>query len=186
MNSNKSKWYAVVKGHNPGVYDNWETVEENTKGFSGAAFKGGFKSRLDAEVYLKDNMDTNKSTVTSEINKSQLELLTAEQQSVIRQLLTGRNVALLGGAGVGKSFLISTIYQEYPALKKAFALSIDPLGVPKYPRIQVCALTGCAALLLGNKAKTLHSWAGIGLGKDDVPALQRKIRRNQKAMKHWL
>ncbi len=180
--SSKSKWYAVVKGHNPGVYDNWEIVEENTKGFSGAEFKGGFKSRSEAEEYLKREM----SAAPIDTTKSRLEHLTAEQRSVIRHLLSGRNVFLTGGGGVGKSYLISTIYQEYPGLKKAYAQSIDPLGVPKFPRIQVCAMTGCAALLLGNKAKTLHSWAGIGLGKDDVPTLQRKIRRNTKAMRHWL
>jgi ATP-dependent DNA helicase PIF1 len=47
-------------------------------------------------------------------------------------------------------------------------------------------MTGCAALLLGNKAKTLHSWAGIGLGKGSVSELYVKIRRNQKSYKNWL
>jgi uracil-DNA glycosylase len=50
----------------------------------------------------------------------------------------------------------------------------------------MCALTGCAALLLGHKAKTLHSWAGIGLGKGSVSELYTKIRRNQKSMRNWL
>jgi ATP-dependent DNA helicase PIF1 len=50
----------------------------------------------------------------------------------------------------------------------------------------MCALTGCASLLLGNKAKTLHSWAGIGLGKGTVSELYVKIRRNQKSMRNWL
>jgi ATP-dependent DNA helicase PIF1 len=180
--SSKSKWYAVLKGHNPGVYDNWETVEENTKGFSGAAFKGGFKSYLEAEEYLKANMASD----TTATEKSQLDLLTAEQRSVINQLLSGNSVFLTGGGGVGKSHVISTIYKEYPALKRELAKRTNPDGVPKLPRIQVCALTGCAALLLGNKAKTIHSWAGVGLGKDDVSTLQRKIRRNAKAMRNWL
>lgn len=179
--SSKSKWYAVIKGHNPGVYDNWETVEENTKGFSGATFKGGFKSRSEAEEYLKENMA---SEIVAE--KSQFDLLTTEQRSAINYLLSGNSLFLTGGGGVGKSFLISTIYKEYPALKRELAKKTNPDGVPKLPRIQVCALTGCAALLLGNRAKTIHSWAGVGLGKEDVPTLQRKIRRNAKAMRNWL
>jgi ATP-dependent DNA helicase PIF1 len=182
--SSKSKWYAVVKGHNPGVYDNWETVEENTKGFSSATFKGGFKSCLEAEEYLKENMASETTETATE--KSPLDLLTVEQRSVINQLLSGNSVFLTGGGGVGKSHVISTIYKEYPALKRELAKKTNPDGVPKLPRIQVCALTGCAALLLGNKAKTIHSWAGVGLGKDDVSTLQRKIRRNAKAMRNWL
>ena len=56
----------------------------------------------------------------------------------------------------------------------------------KLPRIQLCALTGCAALLLGHQAKTLHSWAGIGLGKGTAGELYMKIRKNRKAMRNWL
>ena len=32
---------------------------------------------------------------------------------------------------------------------------------------------------------TLHSWAGIGLGKDEVAELVWKIQRNGRAKKHW-
>ncbi len=111
--------------------------------------------------------------------------LTNEQKYVIDCLLEGNNVALLGGAGCGKSYLISTIYTEFPALKKLYMESQE-MNLSKLPRIQLTALTGCASLLLGNKAKTLHSWAGIGLGKGTVQELFIKIRRNQKAMKNWL
>lgn len=175
-----SKWHAVIKGHNPGVYDNWSIVEENTKGFSGAVYKGGFKSHEEADRYLKENMEV-KMTETSRIDT-----LTKEQQNVINQLLHGKNIFLTGGGGVGKSYLISTIYKEFPVLKHEYSLRLNKDAVPKLPRIQVCALTGCAALLLGNKAKTIHSWTGIGLGKDDVSTLLRKIRRNGKAMRNWL
>jgi len=51
--------------------------------------------------------------------------------------------------------------------------------------VQLCAMTGCAALLIGHKAKTLHSWAGIGLGKDDVDTLYMKICKNGRAKKNW-
>jgi len=111
--------------------------------------------------------------------------LTNEQKYVIDCLLKGNNVALLGSAGCGKSYLISTIYTEYPTIKKLY-METQGSSLPKLPRIQLTALTGCASLLLGHKAKTLHSWAGVGLGKGTVQELFVKIRRNQKAMKNWL
>ena len=106
-----------------------------------------------------------------------MDSLTDEQKGVIRVLLSGKNVALLGAAGCGKSYLLSVIYKEFPRLKK--------MKTDIFPHIQMCALTGCAALLLG-KAKTLHSWAGIGLGKGTVSELYVKIRKNRKSMRNWL
>jgi ATP-dependent DNA helicase PIF1 len=111
--------------------------------------------------------------------------LTNEQKYVIDCLLEGNNVFLGGGAGCGKSYLISAIYNEFPALKKMY-METKGVGLSKLPRIQLTALTGCASLLLGNKAKTLHSWAGIGLGKGTVQELFTKIRKNQKALRNWL
>lgn len=109
--------------------------------------------------------------------KSLIETLTEEQRSVIDFLITGRNIFLTGGGGVGKSYLLSVIYTDLPGLMNA---EKGPI------KIQICALTGCAALLLGNKAKTLHSWAGIGLGKGTVAELCIKIKRNKKALRAWL
>ena len=47
-------------------------------------------------------------------------------------------------------------------------------------------MTGCAAVLLSTHAKTLHSWAGIGLGKGTIDELIYKIRRNGRAKKNWV
>ena len=41
------KYYVVFRGFNPGVYDNWDEVKEQTEGFPGALFKG-FKSSEEA------------------------------------------------------------------------------------------------------------------------------------------
>jgi hypothetical protein len=49
----------------------------------------------------------------------------------------------------------------------------------------VAAMTGCAALLLGSKAKTLHSWAGIGLGRGTAEALATDILKSPYAKKRW-
>ena len=105
--------------------------------------------------------------------KTQMDTLTTEQRDVFNVLLRGDNVFLTGGGGVGKSYLLSLIYTDFPRMSGG-------------KKIQMCAMTGCAALLLGNKAKTLHSWAGIGLGKGTVQELLTKIRRNRKAMKNWI
>ena len=182
--SASSTYYAVAKGHNPGIYSDWLTTNENVKGFSGAIYEG-FKTMVEAQKYL-DNYNTKNPQLNP---TSLLDTLTEEQLSVINQLLEGDSIFLTGGGGVGKSYLLSVIYTEFPGLKKRLT-SIKNSGssavIAKLPRIQMCALTGCAALLLGHKAKTLHAWAGIGLGKGSISELYTKIRRNQKAYKNWL
>jgi ATP-dependent DNA helicase PIF1 len=182
MSSSKHKYYAVAKGHNPGIYTDWATTNENVKGFSGAVYES-FDTALEAQEYL-DKYNTKNPPIV--LSQSRLETLTQQQLSVIDHLLEGDNLFLTGGGGVGKSYLLSVIYTEFPGLKKRMFAAKNPGSVAKLPRIQMCAMTGCAALLLGHKAKTLHSWAGIGLGKGSVSELYVKIRRNQKSMRSWL
>jgi ATP-dependent DNA helicase PIF1 len=54
-----------------------------------------------------------------------------------------------------------------------------------YKDIHVTALTGCASILLNCKAKTLHSWAGIGLGNGTTEELIHKIRTNKFLKAIW-
>jgi len=51
-------------------------------------------------------------------------------------------------------------------------------------RIAVTASTGLAACNIGGI--TLHSFAGIGLGRESVDQLVKKIKRNNKAKTRWL
>ena len=51
-------------------------------------------------------------------------------------------------------------------------------------RVAVTASTGLAACNVGGV--TLHSFGGIGLGKEAIPDLVRKIKRNAKAKQRWL
>ena len=164
-------FYAVARGVHPGIYETWSETKDQVDKYPGAIYQR-FSSKEEATTYL--DLHVNK-----EIPHSRIPTLTDEQQSVLQYLLEGRNVFLTGGGGVGKSYLLSVIETEFPGLKRRS-------GISKLPRVQLCALTGCAALLLGQKAKTLHSWAGIGLGKGTIQELVTKIRRNQKAMRHWL
>jgi len=166
-------YYAVANGQHPGIYDSWSEASEQVSGYPGAVFKG-FKTREEAETYLQEHI------AHTEVVDSRIGTLTEEQRSVLDFLLKGQNVFLTGGGGVGKSYLLSVVYTEFPGMMRRL------LGDNKLPRIQLCALTGCAALLLGHQAKTLHSWAGIGLGKGTSGELYMKIRKNRKAMRNWL
>ena len=78
-------------------------------------------------------------------------MLNQGQQKALEEVLAGGSVLITGPGGTGKSFLIKTICDELTQRGK---------------KVAVTALTGCAALLLGSHAKTVHSWAGIGLGRE--------------------
>src|SRR5690242_11093598 len=52
----KNKFYAVVKGRRPGIYDEWfgaRGAEANVRGFAGARYKG-FTSRGEAEAWFNE------------------------------------------------------------------------------------------------------------------------------------
>lgn len=98
--------------------------------------------------------------------------LNDEQTYALDTVLEGRNIFLTGPGGTGKTYLIHTMTEQLIARGK---------------KVAVTALTGCAALLIGHHAKTIHSWAGIGLGKDDAIKLVAGIRKyGYKAIKRWL
>ena len=97
--------------------------------------------------------------------------LSPEQRQAFNKYIMGHNIFITGPGGSGKSALIKLIYQD--------ALS-------KNKNVQVCALTGCAAVLLNCKAKTLHSWAGIGLGNASVEDTIYKVNNNGFARKAWI
>jgi ATP-dependent DNA helicase PIF1 len=99
----------------------------------------------------------------------------SSEQTRVKDLVieNGQSVFFTGPAGTGKSVLMRSIISE---LKKKWIR--DP------ERIAVTASTGLAACNIGGM--TLHSFAGIGLGKEDAQALVRKIRRNPKAKNRWL
>jgi ATP-dependent DNA helicase PIF1 len=96
--------------------------------------------------------------------------LSKEQQKAFDKYVQGHNIFITGPGGSGKSALIKIIH------KHAYS---------QFKDIQVTALTGCAAVLLNCKAKTLHSWAGIGLGNGTIEELVTKIKKNKFAKALW-
>ena len=96
--------------------------------------------------------------------------LSKEQQIALDKYVKGDNIFITGPGGAGKSALIRMINEH---------------AYKQFKNIHVTALTGCAAVLLNCKAKTLHSWAGIGLGNGTIEQLIIKIKKNKFAKALW-
>lgn len=96
--------------------------------------------------------------------------LTDEQRAALEAACGGKSIFITGPGGTGKSFLLEALYRRMRASGR---------------RIVVTALTGCAALLLGSHAKTLHSWAGIGLGRGSLSSMVQSIATNGRKKKNW-
>lgn len=100
-----------------------------------------------------------------------MEHFSPEQREAFEAIENGESIFLTGPGGTGKSFLIREIVDEIP--KRTGKV------------VAVTAMTGCAALLLGRFAKTLHGWAGIGLGKGTAQSLAQGIRKKAPLAKRW-
>ena len=97
--------------------------------------------------------------------------LSSEQQTALDAFKNGENIFLTGPGGSGKTALIKYMVKNAEEREK---------------EVQVCALTGCAAVLLGCKgAKTLHSWSGIGLANGDVFDVVDRVSRQKHKRKSW-
>ena len=53
---NKTKFYAVRKGRETGIFDSWQQCKESVHGFKGAVYKS-FPDRGSAEKYLQTEID---------------------------------------------------------------------------------------------------------------------------------
>jgi ATP-dependent DNA helicase PIF1 len=96
--------------------------------------------------------------------------LSREQQIAFDKYVQGHNIFITGPGGAGKSELIRMIYKH---------------AISRFKDIYVTALTGCASILLNCKAKTLHSWAGVGLGNGTTEQLIMKIKKNKFLKAIW-
>ena len=96
--------------------------------------------------------------------------LSKEQLYAFHKFSKGENLFITGPGGTGKTKLIHHFVQHLKLNKTPF---------------QVCAMTGCAALLLKCNARTLHSWSGIRLGKGPIDTIVAQVMRNKKAKTAW-
>ena len=103
-------------------------------------------------------------------NKNKQKMLSRDQDRALKLFKQGKNVFLSGPGGCGKSFLIEKMYRHARQSRR---------------NVQVCALTGCAAVLLQCGARTLHSFAGIGLGRDTKADLVKKVVKNSFKKRVW-
>ena len=102
---------------------------------------------------------------------SAIKELSPEQNEAMKAYAEGKNIFLTGPGGSGKTELIKRMV----AFSKSFG-----------KKVQVCALTGCAAVLLNCNAKTVHSWAGIGLATAPNEEIVTKIKMNKYKKKNWI
>tara|TARA_B100000963_G_C22622177_1_gene670517 strand:+ start:1211 stop:2809 length:1599 start_codon:yes stop_codon:yes gene_type:complete len=178
----KPKFYAVKKGHIPGIYKTWDDCKLQVDKFPSAMYKS-FETSEEAEIYLSQDLEPvvkvnkQKFDITEEIMSriSNISAITdiqlsPGQQTVYQNYLQGKNIFMTGPGGTGKSKLIQYIVND---------------AKQNNITCQVCALTGCAAVLLNCNAKTIHSWGGIGLGKGNIEFIVQNICKNRHKKKRW-
>ncbi|KAF1983130.1 hypothetical protein K402DRAFT_294663, partial [Aulographum hederae CBS 113979] len=106
-------------------------------------------------------------TLESKKREKAKKVFLSKEQSDVLDLVVEKqkSVFFTGSAGTGKSVLLREIISS---LRKKHTREPD--------RVAVTASTGLAACNVGGV--TLHSFSGIGLGKEPVPDLVKKIKRN--------
>ena len=125
--------------------------------------------------HIKDIESKDVEAVAKKKRESMATVFLSDEQKLVMKLVAEnkKSVFFTGSAGTGKSVLLREIIRE---LRGKYRREPD--------RVAVTASTGLAACNVGGV--TLHSFAGIGLGKEPAPELVRKVKRNQKAKQRWL
>ena len=96
--------------------------------------------------------------------------LSSEQKYALYKFKRGENLFITGPGGTGKTFLIRHLINSAKENKK---------------NVQVCALTGCASVLLNCGARTIHSWSGIKLARGDSHNIIESALRSNRTVKNW-
>ena len=176
---NAVTFYAVKKGIQEGIYETWEQCRAQIDNFSGAQYKK-FKTRDEAQQY----MDT-KEIITGVAGTMSVPSivpisagaatpvpnpLSPDQHYAFTKYKLNQNIFITGPGGTGKSYLIKNIRDDLVARGQNHA---------------ICALTGCAAVLLGCCAKTIHSWAGIGIASGTQEEIVARVLKNGRTVARW-
>jgi ATP-dependent DNA helicase PIF1 len=184
LESSAPKVYAYYQAStgNSGTCHSWEEFSSVIKGLKQVTHRS-FSSEEEAaawiEVKKKEVPVTIVESVASVADATKATMakapvstpfvissLSEKQRIAFDAIRDGHNLFLTGPGGTGKTYLIGLIKETLP-------------------NVAVTAMTGCAALLLGQGAKTIHSWAGIGLGTGPFEQLIGRIRMMKKAATAW-
>lgn len=115
-------------------------------------------------------ISTIKTTVTPKPSLLDLDELSPEQRDAYKQFTKGENLFITGPGGTGKTRLVKHLVNYAKSINKKY---------------QVCAMTGCAAVLLECNARTLHSWSGIKLAKQSNDVVVSSVLKNRTSLKTW-
>ena len=96
--------------------------------------------------------------------------LSPEQQLAYDKFVKGENIFVTGPGGTGKTKLVQYLVEYSRASNR---------------NVPVCAMTGCAAVLLGCKARTIHSWSGIKLAKGPKDRIISDVLKNRNSVREW-
>ena len=96
--------------------------------------------------------------------------LSQDQKYAFEKFKKGENIFITGPGGSGKTELIKNMVNFSEKTGK---------------KIQVCALTGCASVLLNCNARTIHSWSGIRLGRGPNDKIIANVLRSRNVVKNW-
>ena len=176
LESSAPKVYAYYQAStgNSGTGHSWEEFSSVIKGMKQVTHRS-FSSEEEAaawievkkkEVPLLASAPTPAATAAKPSTPFVISSLSEKQRIAFDAIRDGHNVFLTGPGGTGKTYLIGLIKESLS-------------------NVAVTAMTGCAALLLGQGAKTIHSWAGIGLGTGPFEQLIGRIRMMKKAATAW-
>ena len=147
-----------------------EIINENEKKKMQFGEKIAVLTQRPSFTELQNDQDDRNSNFPSNVKVKIPICLSKEQESIIKLAENGHNIFYTGSAGTGKSILLREMIK---VLK----------GLYGRENVAVTASTGLAACNIGGI--TIHSFAGIGLGKGDADKLYKKVRRSRKHLRRW-
>ena len=100
--SNKQKYYAVVKGREPGIYTTWDACQKQINGYANAVYKS-FLTIEEAEKYIDSQKTGSKYDVYSEFDKEDMIDLSTTIEDVLFAFVDGsflKDVGYSSGAAI--------------------------------------------------------------------------------------